>query len=139
REAGRWRQHHRRCARLLEARRPTGEVGLEARIAEHWIEAGEPERALEPLLTGIQETVVHGDHDLRNRLLERRAELLDELGVPAGDRRRLEQRIEANRVTVENGSLSEGQAELLEIWDAVTVDHARLQARAASGLQSFSR
>ncbi|MFB6372359.1 MAG: AAA family ATPase, partial [Bradymonadaceae bacterium] len=50
RESGRWTDHHRWCAELLEAIYPEQPERTAARRADHWLEAGELERTLDPLL-----------------------------------------------------------------------------------------
>ncbi|MFB6375712.1 MAG: hypothetical protein ABEN55_21960, partial [Bradymonadaceae bacterium] len=41
RQAGRWRRHHRTCARTLTSLSTADDPGLRERIAEHWVDAGE--------------------------------------------------------------------------------------------------
>lgn len=93
-EAGRWRPHHRRCARFLEEEYPNRSAQTASRRAEHFIAAGELEWALEPLFEEF-EWKRNGLADIRagREILERRAELLEVIDAPADDPRRIENEI----------------------------------------------
>lgn len=95
RDGGRWLDHHRRCARALETILRADQVGAWERIADHWVEAGEPERALEPLKRAAQEAKQMWNYPRLSAMLGRRRDVLDEVGVGEVDRRRIENDIES--------------------------------------------
>ncbi len=89
RQEGRWQFFHRACARAL--RRLHGEASGHAhRIAEHLIAGGQRQAALEPLIRASRQFHDAGRFEMSQSCLERRDEVLDALGVPADDRRRVE-------------------------------------------------
>ena len=86
---GRWREHHRRCARTLDRLYADQFARTAARRADHLVEAGEIEAALEPLLVEAERLGKMGDYEALREVWERRAKLLDRLGVPSKDPDRL--------------------------------------------------
>ncbi|MFB6372091.1 MAG: hypothetical protein ABEN55_03020, partial [Bradymonadaceae bacterium] len=86
----RWADHHDRCARMLEAHPNRLPQETAARRADHWIEAGELERALEPLLEEDHRLEKIGDHQRRSPVLQKHRNLLDTLGIGLEDPRSLE-------------------------------------------------
>jgi serine/threonine protein kinase/tetratricopeptide (TPR) repeat protein len=90
REAGRWRQHNAICARALadvyEGRRNQGG----RRIAEHLVEAGRPEEALTHLETVYNDALTAARPEQAHDHVDRREELLQEIGAVPDDRRFLE-------------------------------------------------
>lgn len=90
RESGRQPGHHRRCARMLERRYPDRPRQTARRRAEHWLEAGEPERALEPLLEESTRLARKGHRRRQIQVLKRRHRLLDDLNVGSTERPRIE-------------------------------------------------
>lgn len=92
RRAGRWGEVHRTCAQALAEVLPRRRDTLLRRV-EHLLEAGEKEAALEPLYDAAVNCAGAGRYLEDNRLLEWRGDLMDELGVDAGDRRRVQNRI----------------------------------------------
>ncbi|MFK7931690.1 MAG: serine/threonine-protein kinase PknK [Myxococcota bacterium] len=75
-QQGRLIEHHRRCVKILGAR--TG-AGLQERAAHHHLEAGEPQRAVGPLLHAVDERLAAGDHGRANELLMRRERVIEQL------------------------------------------------------------
>ena len=94
RREGRWRDHHRRCARLLARLHPDAPEQTAARRASHWIAAEEPARAIAPLLEEAQRLRRAGDSRSAREILERRERLLDDVDAPPDDRRRVENTLE---------------------------------------------
>lgn len=92
RDEGRWADHHRRCAQALARVLPRRRDAL-LRRAEHLLEAGDREAALDPLYDAAVNCGATGRYREDNRLLEERAELMDELGIADDDRRRVQNRI----------------------------------------------
>lgn len=78
REGERWQRWNRSCARALSAfhRGDEGDVG--ERLAWHWCEAGEEQRALEPLTRAVEKAIERSDYD-------RAGELIDWREVVGGD------------------------------------------------------
>jgi len=105
--------HHRRCAIALDSTYPNRRRATAQRRALHWDRAGEPDRALAPMLLAIRQTARRRGYESSRALLERRRDILDELGLPEDDRHRIENRIERARQLAATGH-SEGAVELLE-------------------------
>ncbi len=76
-KAGRWRDHHRRCAETLESLYPAGTRGVARRIASHLTSAGMDQAAIGPLLDAVGEAYEFGDYQLAAELLDRWNELLE--------------------------------------------------------------
>lgn len=131
RRAGRWEEQNRICAEVLGSSAGDAELGTRERIAEHWVEAGEPDRALEPLLRELEQCRARAADEERRRLLDRRAELLDAVGVPAGDERRLEQRLEEAALTAHRRDLNRATELTAEVWEELGDDQDRLRAKCA--------
>ena len=112
RESGRWKGHHRRCARLLEARLTGEETGPRERIAEHWVAGGRAERALEPLLEESELCLRRGNATKHRSVLERCGELLERLEIADDDPRRLEHQIRRAHIMLARDADAAG--ELLE-------------------------
>ena len=132
READRWTDHHRLCARTLAANLDGDIPGPRERIADHWVAAGEPERALAPLLAEIELYSERREDDERRRLLERRAELLDALAIDDRDPRRLVQQLEMAQVPEPDRDVRESRNRALDVWKALDDDAPRLAARSAA-------
>ncbi len=134
RRAGRWQAHHRHCARLLEWREAAGRSPSALRRADHWERAGQPERALEPLLREAERLETVGALGRARRVLERREKNLDRLDAPEPDARRVENDIKIAAYDLDRGTTP---GEVLEaiggaIDRAEQCDEARLVAKAWS-------
>jgi tetratricopeptide (TPR) repeat protein len=88
--AGRWTDHHRIWADVLADEPSRGDGRLSARRAEHLLAAGDGEAALEPLMQTARRRGLLGNMTERYEALTRRQQVLDDLGVPTDDRRRVE-------------------------------------------------
>jgi serine/threonine protein kinase/tetratricopeptide (TPR) repeat protein len=130
-QAGRLEAHHRRCARMLEATATADEPGPRERAAEHWVAADEPARALEPLLDEIGLVRERRRNDDIERLLERRADLLDELELPEDDPRRLAQNVERAQRLEGQGEPERARDMLQEVWEQIEPEAEQLRARVA--------
>ncbi len=108
REQNRWKQHNRLCAETLDELY-SDPYETARRRADHRIEAGQSERALQPLLEEAQYTVRIGDEEYHQQVLERRQLLLDALDIPDDDRRRLENDLELGLLYYYSGDLSEAE------------------------------
>jgi tetratricopeptide (TPR) repeat protein len=93
REASRLQQHHAVCARALQH----APLANAARIAEHWIAAGELRRALTPMMDEAVHQRRLDAHPASLRLLRHRERILDELGVSETDLLRLNNEMEVLR------------------------------------------
>jgi ABC-type molybdenum transport system ATPase subunit/photorepair protein PhrA/tetratricopeptide (TPR) repeat protein len=127
RSSGRWERHHRRCARVLEARLTGDAPGPRRRIADHWVEGGRPERALEPLLDACRLANRYGRDEMERSMIERAGELLDRLEIPDDDPRRL-------RNQIRRASREKDRARLTAIWGQLDDDQPRLQTYCAFAL-----
>ena len=107
RDEGRWRSHHRACAEMLEAEYRKSDGDAAERQADHWVEAGELERALDPLFRAARRSRSGISFSHREALLKRRAELMDELELPGDDRRRVENDSERALNLLEQGRIEE--------------------------------
>lgn len=90
RMAGRWEQHHRTLADSLADEPDRGDGRLAGRRAEHLLQAGDKEAALDPLMVAARRRGLLGNLTERYEALTRRQTLLDELGIGEDDRRRVE-------------------------------------------------
>lgn len=132
REHDRWRDHHRQCVELLEELYPDRPEQTAARRADHWIEAGELERALEPLLEEVERLKRLGEYERARSVLERREALVDALDLPDSDARVVENDIHLAPLEVKFGASPDEGLEVLEeaIERARRGDHHRLLAEA---------
>ena len=105
RDAGRWRDHHRVCAAMLERIYDEHPLRTARRRADHWLEADESRRALSPLLDEGTRLKHLGFSTARKRILERRAELIDELQLSPTARPRLENELDLANANYTLGNL----------------------------------
>ncbi len=126
REKGRWQEHHRRCAELLERIYSAQPAQTAARRAEHWLEADEPERAIAPLLEESDRLRRTGNSKRRCDVIERRERALDAIGAADDDPRRIEDYIilSSERILGTYGLQKGGSNEILE-----SMVEARKQAK----------
>ncbi|MGM0559190.1 MAG: serine/threonine-protein kinase PknK [Myxococcota bacterium] len=89
RQSDRLTEHHRSCARALEDIAGHNGRSTAGRQADHWIAAGDLERALSPLVEAAKLEQWRGEMQTARERWERREELMDEIGLPDDDRRRL--------------------------------------------------
>lgn len=89
RDAGRYRDHHTMCARMLESlgEPPPGETA--GRRARHWLEAGALDSAYEALSTAADWHRERGEFDQWERVLDRQREVLEEMDIDPRSRRLL--------------------------------------------------
>lgn len=116
-ESMRWTLHHRRCALMLEKRYPDNLTHTARRRAEHWIEAQELERALPLLLEARKRYGALGEPAREKDCLRLHQTLLDRIGVPSADRRRLENelfRIDLLHWEAKNEEALRGVEDILE-------------------------
>jgi tetratricopeptide (TPR) repeat protein len=133
REAGRYQTHHRRCARTLQSALTGDELGPRERIAEHWVAAGRSEQALEPLLEEAWLYTRRGNQHENRSIMDRCGELLDKLGLPDDDPRRLEHRFHVADMMGRGEHVERSKSRLTAIWEQVD-DEPRLQALCAQSL-----
>ena len=86
RRRGRWPKIQRACANWVERRVERHTKQSAERLAKHWIEAGEPRRALEPLLDATTLAVRQYDEEALERLLGMHQRQLDKLRGSIADR-----------------------------------------------------
>ena len=77
RARSRWKEHHRRCARALEAMYSPGTPGVASRIGRHFACAQDWEAALAPLLSGADEARIASDFSQAQDLMARHREAID--------------------------------------------------------------
>jgi tetratricopeptide (TPR) repeat protein len=131
RDGGRWRAHHRACARMLSALYPDTEPRAAARQGRHLAAAGDLEDAMPHLLASAEAYRLAGEHALAHALHDEREAALDELGVPQTDRRRIAGSIQRAATFQQQGRVEEALAELQRATAAATAAaHHDLIARA---------
>lgn len=132
----RWEDHHRRCATLLDELYPNRPKQTAARRANHWVEAGKLERALQPLLEEADRFFELGAYARARRLIERRREILDALELPDDDPRCIENDNEAARFDAFLGAPADSVlADFQDVRDrAEKVGDIRLLAIAWTGI-----
>lgn len=131
REQGRWREHHRRCAHHLASTPHPDVLGPRERIADHWIEAGDPEQALDPLFDEIALCRDLGQDEERRRLLQRRARLLDDLAIADDDPRRYAQTLERARLLADKENRHRARDLAHRVWTALDGGLPELTVRCA--------
>ena len=122
RQTNRWAQCHEICVEAIAELYPDRQKETSGRRAEHLIEAGHPEQALEPLLEAARRARMLGAYREHRQLLDRRLDLLNELELPLSDRRRVQNWYQRARFAMNTGR-SEEARKLLER----TEKHARDQ------------
>lgn len=124
REKGRRTEMHRACARAVEevySDRP-GETA--ERRADHLIEAGDLERALNRLFEAVRWRFDRADYEAHSELLERCRTTLDGLTVAEGDPRQLQLWLQEARNANGRGEIDEAR-EVLERVCEVARAHGR--------------
>ncbi len=116
-EAGRWAEHHRICAEVLEAK--AGPKDL-ARIGEHFLAAGRYDEAVACLSAAAYELESMSEALKARLVLARREEALRRLAPPATDRRWTQGWLLRARVGRAAGRLDEAEA-----WAKKALEHAR--------------
>jgi tetratricopeptide (TPR) repeat protein len=86
-EKGRYREHQRTCARMLQRRYGLEVRGIPDRLGNHLVEAGDHEDALEPLLVGALERLETSQYHEAELAIVRREEVLHLLGARESDER----------------------------------------------------
>ena len=115
REAGRWSAHHRRCAEVFERGKIVERHRTARRRAHHWVQAGKPRRALQPLLDEAHRLADQGEPQRSHQVLKRRRQHLDKLGVGPMEPERLENELLVARAL----SVSGKPKEAMELLDDV--------------------
>ena len=87
REAGRAVRYHLACAEMLRTHYPPGQRSISQRVGHHFIEAGDLERAITPLLDAARECRERSEYQEAHELLTTREEALTALAYPPHDRR----------------------------------------------------
>lgn len=128
RQEQRYRDHHTCCARMLEALYEDRNELAAQRRAEHWVEAGRPLRAYQPLRQAAGAAAARGDFRRELALLERQVELLDAAGVDPADWRRAENAAVRSAALVNQGKLQDS-LRLLERAHAWTDSHRGPRAK----------
>ncbi|MGM0558714.1 MAG: serine/threonine-protein kinase PknK [Myxococcota bacterium] len=103
REEGVWARWKLACAQVLEPRVESDRSGRTARrCAQYLLEAGELERALDPLHTASRRFRYMG-HEAWSELVERRREIIEALGLARSDRRHVQNLVEEAVLASEDG------------------------------------
>lgn len=87
RERGRLTEHHRACARMLEAQYGPDAPGVPERLGRHHLAAGDRQRALEPLARGARRRFATSAFAESLALIALREAALEGLGTPDDDPR----------------------------------------------------
>jgi tetratricopeptide (TPR) repeat protein len=122
RSQGRWARLHRICAGAIRALYPERVDRTAARRAEHLIEADDLDAALAPLLQAAQRARTMGAFREHGQWIERRGEVLDELGVDESDRRRVQNTFHRAYSALNTGD-SERARQLLEETERAARQH----------------
>lgn len=141
RRNGRWREHHRRCAELLERLYPNRPRQTAARRAAHWEEATDWERAIDALWDEYLRVHEFEDGALERRVLERRARLLDEADAATDDPRRIENDIEMGWCELHSSGATDETLDTFETSrrSAEAVGDDELLAKVWRGLAAWQR
>lgn len=112
RDHGRWRTHHRLSARFLSGRQGDLQVTA-ARIAHHFLEAGDDEEALEPLRQALRDCWIVFDIDQWQHFYDEYRDALQRLEVGDDDRRVVAVELERVKLYQRRGRFQETD-EILE-------------------------
>lgn len=82
REQGRWASVNQACAEMLEGHRD--EAAVPGRLGRHWCEAGQPRKALEPLLQGVRHHVGQREYEAGIALLALFDQAFEQSGLDQG-------------------------------------------------------
>ena len=115
-DAGQWERVNRACAEML-ADRPSAHR-LQERLGLHLLAAGQLEESLAPLLAGARRSLDIGELSAAGALLDRRDEVMTELGVPPSDERWGEGRIARVRVLGNRGDFVQSQSVSSDLAEA---------------------
>jgi len=128
----RFEANHRYSAAALDRAYPNRREATAERRALHWDRAGELERALEPMLLAIRQAGRRRGYESSRELIDRRSEIVDELGLSAEECRRIENDIERARQVAAAGHQEEALEVLEEAEDDAAKDgHRDLVGRSA--------
>jgi tetratricopeptide (TPR) repeat protein len=78
REAGRWRDHHAGCVRILEELADDSTPGVARRLAEHVLASGDRRAGLDYLLRAARRSLQAAEYEQTRELLDRHRRLLEE-------------------------------------------------------------
>lgn len=117
RAAGRWREHHAACARMLRTRRGPG---VAERLGRHWVRGGELEQAFAPLRQGARERLHRGDYAQAEALAGELEQALAAASRPDGDARWAHAWLLRSRVAILQGRHDDGLR-----WARQTEERAR--------------
>ena len=120
--ADRLADHHRRCAETLQERAETSGPDNGERIAQHWIDAGEDARAIEPLLQAARWRAKHGAFGRADALHDQLDAVMTRCGLDGGDKRRVRLQIDRAQVAARLGDLD--RAESLAVRAETVADSA---------------
>jgi tetratricopeptide (TPR) repeat protein len=107
REAGRWQGHNRACAAMLLGRAVAGERGISERLGRHLLLAGQPDSAVDFLLSGARERRETSDYGPAQALLAMRDDALQSLAAGRRDPRWGEGWVLRARIHLHQGQLDE--------------------------------
>lgn len=131
REAGRWRDHHRVCARLIQALTPPEAPLLAERLAFHLMEGALFEQALEQLFTATEQRHTQGYPQEVKRLLELQQDVLNHLPLSQSDGRRARVQLTRCRLLVMERQFDAG-LEALDRLEQEAIEHQWLDVKAES-------
>jgi serine/threonine protein kinase/tetratricopeptide (TPR) repeat protein len=120
REKGRYEEHHRTCARMLQRRYGLEVRGIPDRLGDHLVEAGDLEDSFEPLLLGALERLETSQYREAQEVIARREQVLARLGAKEDDERWGEDWVLLARVATMQGRFDEAHT-----WAEKAERHAR--------------
>jgi tetratricopeptide (TPR) repeat protein len=107
RESGRWPGHNRACAAMLLGRAVAGERGISERLGRHLLLAGQPDSAVDFLLSGARERRETSDYGPAQALLAMRDDALQSVAAVRRDPRWGEGWVLRARIHLHQGQLDE--------------------------------
>ncbi len=110
---GRWREHHRICARALREIYPPATPGLANRVGHHFVCAERWKEAVDPLLAGADEARINSDFPRVYELLDLFRSAVDNADLDNADDLKALGEIRRARTLVKQARLSDA-AELLD-------------------------
>lgn len=119
-DEGRWRSHHRSCARMLSTLYGADRLGISLRISRHLWRARQWEQVTPYLLAASQEALLACDNQRAHQLLDHSQKALDRLGVPEDDRRRVASRIHRAKIYNHEGEFPAAREALLHDLEVCT-------------------
>jgi tetratricopeptide (TPR) repeat protein len=137
-DGGRWRDHQRACAKMLEKQARTSDA-IAGRLGQHLLLGGDLDRALDALLRGARAARRSSDFHRAHGLLDLRDEALDNLGAGPEDTRRIAGWIERVPCYVTQGNLTAAEQLVQRALATGLSGTQRAQIEVLRGTIAFAR